>query len=160
MSYKEKFSPTDEFIGAFDSIMNKINIGEETISKFTGALSVSAVTSFELAIKEILIEYASNKHPDFGNFVQQYLCRLNGRIKLRDLKEEIKKYKPALAEDFEKELINIEKSHIGIRSAYQNLIENRHTYVHGNHINLTYEECKTDYISSKLIIEALAKVMK
>lgn len=157
MQYSDKFQPTEELIEEINSLREYIR--PDALPKFTGALSVSAVTSFELAIKDILIEYATNKHQVFGCYIRQHLSRLNGKIKINDLKDELKKFNPILADNFEFEIANVERIHFGLRSSYQNLIQNRHTYVHANRINLTYEECVTNYQIGKKIIEALAAVM-
>lgn len=157
MLYSDKFRPTDELIQEIDAL--KESLQQDTLSKFTGALSVSAITSFELTIKEIFITYATHKHQVFGNYIQNYLSRLNGRIQINDLKKELKKYNPSLATNFENEIRNMEQHDSGLRSAYQNLIQNRHTYVHENRINLTYEECKADYELGKKIINALSIIM-
>ena len=96
MAYTDKFQPTDELINEINTL--KPHISSIALPKFTGAISVSAVTSYELAIKEILIDYASSKHHLFGGFIQNYLSRLNGRIKIPDLKNEIKKHLDKLPE--------------------------------------------------------------
>ena len=74
MAYTDKFLPTDELINEINTL--KPHISQVALPKFTGAISVSAVTSYELAIKEILIDYAHSKHNLFGCFVQNYLSRL------------------------------------------------------------------------------------
>lgn len=157
MAYTDKFQPTDELINEINTL--KSHISQVALSKFAGAISVSAVTSYELAIKEILIDYASNKHNSFGIFIQNYLSRLNGRIQISYIKDEIKKFDNTLAEKFEAKIGDVEKVEPSVRSCYQNLIQGRHSYVHANQINLSYDECIQDYELGKKIIDALHKVM-
>ena len=135
MTYTDKFLPTDELINEINTL--KPHISQVALPKFTGAISVSAVTSYELAIKEILIDYAHSKHNLFGCFVQNYLSRLNGRIEISDLKKEIKKIDNALAANWEEKITEVERVRI----------------------NLDYDECINDFNIGKKIIEALRSVM-
>lgn len=157
MAYTDKFQPTDELINEINTL--KPHISSIALPKFTGAISVSAVTSYELAIKDILIDYASSKHHLFGGFIQNYLSRLNGKINIPDLKNEIKKFDNILATNLETEITAVEKDEPSVRSCYQNLIQGRHSYVHANQITLSYDECIQDYELGKKIIDALHKVM-
>lgn len=157
MAYTDKFQPADELISEINTL--KSHISPVALPKFTGAISVSAVTSYELAIKEIFIDYASNKHHLFGSFIQNYLSRLNGRIEISDLKKEIKKFDNTLAINFETKIREVELVEPSVRSCYQNLIQGRHSYVHANRINLSYDECIQDYELGKKIIDALHVVM-
>ena len=157
MAYTDKFLPTDELINEINTL--KPHISQVALPKFTGAISVSAVTSYDLAIKEILIDYAHSKHNLFGCFVQNYLSRLNGRIEISDLKKEIKKIDNALAANWEEKITEVERVEPSVRSCYQNLIQSRHSYVHANRINLDYDECINDFNIGKKIIEALRSVM-
>ena len=56
------------------------------LASYAGFLSVSSVTVFELAIKDIFENFATKKNIVFGHFVEKHLSRLNGRIKLDDLR--------------------------------------------------------------------------
>lgn len=157
MAYTDKFQPADELINEINTL--KPHISSVALPKFIGAISVSAVTSYELAIKEILIDYAYSKHNLFGGFIQNYLSRLNGRIEIPDLKKEIKKIDNTLPTNFETKITEVEQIEPSVRFCYQNLIQGRHSYVHANRINLSYDECIHDYELGKKIIGALYEVM-
>ena len=133
MAYTDKFLPTDELINEINTL--KPHISQVALPKFTGAISVSAVPSYELAIKEILIDYAHSTH------------------------KEIKKIDNALAANWEEKITEVERVEPSVRSCYQNLIQSRHSYVHANRINLDYDECINDFNIGKKIIEALRSVM-
>jgi len=157
MTYSDKFKAADELIECMRSILSKED--PETQSKFAGALSVSAVTVYELAIKDILIEYATIRHEDFGYFITKYLKRLNGRIKLSDLKSEIDNYGSSIKAKFETEINKVEESDSGIQSCYNNLILCRHSYVHRGQVTLSMPECIEDFEKGKKIIRALYNAM-
>ena len=57
-------------------------------AKYVGFVAVAAVTVYELAIKEIFIEFARKRHRVFGDFTESYFERINGRIKLDEIKGE------------------------------------------------------------------------
>jgi hypothetical protein len=163
MPYNDKFKATDELIVSMQSMLS--NVDAQTQAKFTGFLSVSAVTVYELAIKEIIISYACSKHSDFGCFITKYLSRLNGKIKLEDLKNEIKKYGDIYKSKFETELevagsLILKNERQDLKSCYNNLILCRHEYVHGGNVTLSMQECINNYIIGKKVIEALYITMQ
>jgi hypothetical protein len=72
---------------------------------YAGFLSVSGVTVFELAIKDIFIEFALKKNKVFGTFIDSHFEKINGRIKLDDLKKShIKQFGEKYLKKFNKKL--------------------------------------------------------
>lgn len=163
MAYSDKFKDVDAVITGLTPIIPQMSADLQ--SKIVGFLAVNAVTAFELAVKEILIDYANSRHTDYGHFVSEYLSRLNGRISIKDLKEELKKYGSQYAATFETKLVtkeqNVRKTgNVDMRSCYQNLLICRHTFVHSSGITLTISECIDNYKIGKNVIDALFDTMK
>ena len=160
MAYADKFTATDALIAHLNTVMPSIT-DPAIKANYAGFLSVSAVTVFELAIKEIIIDFATKKNLTFGYYIDGKYQRINGRIKLGDLRDEhispfglkyLLKFKK-LSEEKEKSFFK--SSRVSIKSSYANLITCRHQYVHEGNPTLTFEEVSKSYQSGKLIIECL-----
>ena len=68
MSYLSRFSEVDLLITQLQPSIPAIT-DDMIKANFAGMLSVKAVTAYELAIKDILIEFSRKKHMIFGTFV-------------------------------------------------------------------------------------------
>lgn len=163
MGYTDKYIAADNLIAHIASI--KDSMDEQTKSYYAGFISVNAVTVYELAIKEILIEFAKRKHLVFGDFITNYLARINGRINVTDILELAGKFGEYYKKNWQTKIkaandtiLMAEK--LSILSCYTNLIGCRHKYVHVGSTTLTLDECITNYNMGKRVIEVLFATMK
>jgi hypothetical protein len=164
--YEKHFSLVDDYVKHTDAYVLTLNDGFIK-SRFTGFLSVNAVTVYELCIKEIFIEFSVNKNKVFGQFVTNSFHRVNGRIKLDDIKSMSANFGEKYSKKF-KRLLNEEEEKClrlgrgSIKSSYGNIIEWRHKFAHQGEIpaNATYEEAKQAYLLGKKVIETLDISMK
>lgn len=165
MAYLDRFITTDNLIAHLSPVVNRIT-DEATKSNYAGFLSVSAVTVYELAIKDIFSEFATRKNSVFGSFVVKYISSLNGRIKLDDLRGQyIKPFGNKYLDRFEKKLKVREKtvfimSKKNVRTDYSNLIICRHKYVHAGNSTLTFQEVLDNYQIGKEVIHSLYEAMQ
>lgn len=167
MSYDKHFKHADDVI-AHLNIITPLITDDLLKAKYVGFVAVVAVTVYELAIKEVFIEFGSKKHNVFGTFTEAHFYRLNGRIKLADIKgEHIKKFGERYKNRFEKKLKIISKDFVqtekrDLQSSYSNLIQWRHDFAHKGKINAnaTYEDAVTAYEDGKKIIQCLAETMR
>lgn len=165
MAYQDRFIATDNLIAHLTPII--AGIADTAIkSNYAGFLSVSAVTVYELAIKDIFTEFATKKNSVFGDFIAKHFASINGRIKLEDLKgHHIKPFGIKYLDKFEKKLKVREKSAFSafrknVRSDYSNLIICRHKYVHVGNPTLTFEEVLDNYKIGKEVIHSLYETMQ
>lgn len=136
-------------------------------SQYTGFAAVSAVTVYELAIKEILIEFSRKKHNIFGYYVQDQYERINGRIGLKSLRNEhLPKFGPKYLARFDKMLESDEKrvlisEHASVKSSYGNIITWRHEFAHEGRVpaNATFLEATRAFDLGKAVIACLARAM-
>jgi hypothetical protein len=167
MTYSDHFRLADDYLAHIDPVIS--SIADPFIqSRYTGFLAVSAVTVYELAIKNIFYEFARTKHIVLANFTEAFFGRLNGRIKTSDLMDNYvkkfgEKYRRRLSsrlDNKEKEILRKEKA--SIRTCYGNVITWRNTFAHEGvlPINATYEEVKRSYNYGKLVIDCLAETMR
>ncbi len=164
MAYFDKYKPADDLIQHLQSLL--LSTTDPFIhSRFTGFTAISAVTVYELAIKDIFIDFAKKKHITFGQFTSTYFEKMNGRINLNNLKNDfLKKFGDKYVKKFNKNLEKNENifliSNINIRSEYGNIIECRNEFVHGNNVTMTFEEAVNAYSNGKEVIKSLAEAMK
>ena len=167
MGYEEHFRLADDYISHLDPSISNI-VDPFILSRYTGFLSVSAVTVYELAIKKIFIDFASNKHNVFGVFAYSHFDRINGRIKLGELrKSHISSFGDKYLIRFDRLLNEVENSvfrseGVSVKNSYNNIIQWRHDFAHEGRSpsTATYNEVKQSYYTGKYLIECLYHTMK
>jgi hypothetical protein len=165
MSYTQRFGPTDTLFAHLQTVLTG-NTHSQLLSSFSGFLSVSAVTVFELAIKDIFTDFATKKNLVFGFFVDSAFSKLNGHIKLNELRENhIPKFGKKYSAKFDKILTQKENYYlsvngVSIKSMYGNMIESRHNFVHKGNPTLSFPEVISSYDFCKEIIHCLNDAMK
>lgn len=167
MPYTDHFEHADNVVAHLNGIVP--TIADPLLrAKYLGFVSVVAVTVYELAVKSIFIEFAQNKHKVFGNFTESYFERINGRIKIKVIKDEyVKRFGTKYVAKFQKKLDfrTIEYfglHHRDIKNSYSNLIIWRNDFAHEGKINTTatYNEAVQAYEDGKEVIHCLAASMK
>jgi len=165
MAYQNRFISTDNLIAHLNPLVNTLS-DAAIKANYAGFLSVSAVTVFELAIKDIFIEFAQKKNIVFGSFIEKHFSNINGRIKITDLKgQHIPPFGAKYLNQFEKKLQKRERIIFSnlrrdLRTEYTNLIICRHKFVHGGSPTLTFQEVLDSYENGKDVIHALYEAMK
>lgn len=155
--YTKIFSHADDVIEHLNRVVPEIP-DPLLVQKYVGFVSVVAVTVYELAIKNIFIGFAKKQQRVFGNFVEASFDRINGRIRLKNIRKEyLAKFGEEYRLQFEK---SIEKKVVE-KSAYGNVIAARNQFVHAGNIqsNSTYKELVEAYEDGKEIIHCLAETM-
>jgi hypothetical protein len=167
MSYEDHFRLADDYISHLDVVIG--GIGDPFIkSQYTGFLAVSAVTVYELALKTIFQEFAEGKHKVLATFSNAYFRRINGRIRIDEIKREYtKRFGDKYSTRFNKKLTDRERSILltqreSIKSSYENIITWRNGFAHEGIIpaTATYEEVRKSYACGKHVIHCLAESMK
>lgn len=165
MPYTERFIATDNLIIHLKSVVGATT-DTSIKANYAGFLSVSAVTVYELAIKDVFNEFAAKKNKVFGVFVEKHFSRINGKIKIKHLKDShIKLFGGKYLNRFDTNLKNKESallatSKISIKSSYDNLITCRHDYVHKGSPTLTINEVIDSYNYGKEVIHCLNEAMR
>lgn len=166
MAYTDRFALVEDYLAHLDPMM--AGIADPFVQgRYIGFIATSAVTAYELAIKDIFYEFADAKHVVLGDVTRARFERLNGKIKLDDLKKEhVKMFGDKYLQKFNKILEQADKSYTkqnnqSPKSAYLNIITWRNQFVHeGTHPNTTnYDEMKAHYMAGKEIIHCLKKAM-
>lgn len=160
MAYIDRFIPTDNLIANLDPYLTTIT-DAAVLASYAGFLSVSSITVYELAIKDIFEGFATTRDRVFGHFIEKHLSRINGRIQLDDLKKsQIKTFGSNYLTSFE---LNINTKESGflishgksLKATYGNLITCRHEFVHQGNSTLTIGEVIDSYHLGKEVIHSL-----
>jgi hypothetical protein len=136
-------------------------------SRYTGFLAVATVTVMELTMKQIFVEFAAGKHRVLNDFVVGYFDRINGRITLKQIKEEYltkfgERYKTRFERRLEKlERKSLKESGTSLKSSYGNLITWRNEFAHEGNVpaNASYAEVKKSYECAKEVMRCLSGCM-
>jgi hypothetical protein len=167
MSYADHFKLVDDLVLHLTPAVAGIKdpfLG----SRYTGFVAVTAVTVYELAVKEILCSFAESKHAVLGNFTRSYFERINGRIRYKVLHGDyvssfgdkyVRRFKKNVELRERQVLVSKRKS---ILTSYDNIITWRHEFAHQGQVpkNATYAEAVDAYEVGKEIIECLAVSMR
>lgn len=167
MSFEDRFSLADDYLHHVDSVITALP-DDFIRSRYLGFLAISAVTAYELAIKDIIYRFADQKHRALGELARSRFDRLNGQIKLTDLrKRHIASFGQKYCDRFDKQLETTEKAALlartgSVKTSYGNLITWRHNFVHeGEWPNTaTYGDLRTAYDHGKELIRCLNNAMK
>lgn len=166
MGYVDHFRLADDYIAHTNVIVN--NIADPFIKqRYVGFITISAVTVYELAVKELLIDFAKKKHKVFGTVIENLYDKINGRIALRELKDtHIRRFGKKYIDRFHVKLELKENEFLklygrSIKSSYGNIITWRNAFVHEGHvpINASYSESIRAYEDGKEVIHALSGSM-
>ncbi len=166
MAYPDHFLHADDVVAHLNTIVPTITNPLLT-AKYVGFVSIAAVTVYELAVKDIFIEFARRKHKLLGNFTEVYFDRINGRIKLQIITDDYigkfgSKYQNRFRQKIEKRSKEyLQLNHRDIKSSYANLITWRNDFAHEGRVNstTTYREVIQAYEDGKEVIHCLAAAM-
>ena len=167
MPYHDHFKLADDMISHLDSVIGGITDSFVT-SRYVGFVAVAGVTVYELSLKEIFCEFAQKKNKIFGNFVDNYFDRINGRIKLGIIRQDyLPRFGDKYLRRFERKIKNADEESIrarngSVESAYGNIITWRNKFAHEGKIpsTPTYAEVTKAYYTGKAVIDCLAETMR
>lgn len=161
--YTRHFENTDRL---FDDLIKRTDdLPAETKANIAGLLCVSAITVIEVCIKEMILDHANRIHVIFGSYISKEFEHTNAKVKIAHIKEMyLEKVDSSLSRQLEDFIVRCDSYYLSvyrrsIRSSYNNLITNRHSFVHENVINLTLSEVKLFYQDSKEIVGCIYSIL-
>lgn len=166
MSYQNHFDHADEVFRHLSSFIHDID--PILAAKYMGFAAVACITVYELAIKEILIEFSRKKHVVLGILSESMLGKINGRIVVDDIRNSyIKKFGVKYLDKFNKELkstrdVFLSQNRRDITTSYNNLVLWRNQFAHNGVFPTqpTFDELYQNYEDGKEIIHCLFRSMK
>lgn len=166
MAYADHFKLVDDVASHFDGAVAAVDPFLQT--RYVGFYAVAAATVMELAVKEIVIQYAFRHHRLFGEYCRFKYERINGRVNYDDIcNEHLKSFGDMRVKRFKRILRFVDYwtlKHRGYsaKSAYKNLFTCRHKFAHEGKLSdqITYSEIKQSYDSGKLVMACLARALE
>lgn len=166
MAYDDHFRVADDYIAHTNAVVSAIQ-DPFIQQRYIGFVTISAVTAYELAIKDILIDFAQRKHKVFGVYIESVYERINGRISISDLRRDhVPKFGEKYAKRFESYLRRCEDDNLknfgrSIKSSYGNILTWRNGFVHEGKVasNASYNEAVRAYEDGKQLIHVVARTM-
>ena len=167
MAYTEHFKRVDEVVDHLHTFVPQLP-DPLMQSNYTGFTCVLAATVYELAVKQILCDFATKKHKVFGAFTTATFQRINGRIKTRELvSQHVKRFGDKYEKRLKRQLAKKEhdilrRDGVSIRSCYNNIVSWRHAFAHEGTMptNATFDEASKSYKYGKVVLECLHDSMK
>ena len=166
MRYVVNFQHADDIVAHLNGVVS--NLSDPLLSaKYAGFVAVASVTVYEVAIKEIFISFARDKHKVLGVFTENHFNRINGRVALDVVKKDyIKRFGDKYLTRFNQKLdvameTRLQLHRRDIKSSYANLIIWRNDFAHAGSIsaNATYAEVVQAYEDGKEVIRCLSETM-
>ena len=166
MAFEDRFTLADDYLTHVDAVIT--GLADDFIrSRYLGFLAISAVTAYELAITDIIFRFSDQKHKALGELARSRFDKLNGQIKLSDLrKRHIASFGQKYCNRFDRELSNYDADALAeregsVRSSYGNIVTWRHNFVHeGVWPNTaTYGDLKAAYDHGKELIRCMDRAM-
>lgn len=166
MTYSKHFQLVDDVSTHFDAAVTASDAFLQ--SRYVGFYSVAAAAVLELALKELIVGFARDHHPLFGDYVASRYERINGRLSLTKIRDD--HLKPfgskfqdvfsALLEDADQACIAASK--FSVKHSYNALLTCRHKFSHEGSVPETtsYGDIKRGFISGKVVMDCLAKTLK
>lgn len=167
MSYSDRFVDLDALVVHMDTILPAIS-DQVLVSQYVGFLCVTVVTVFELSIKDIFLDFSSKKHQAFGVYCGNVIEKMNGRISIKDLRDDhIRKFGQKYVRKFTVLLDACERRALAgsgqsVKAAYGNVLVWRNSFAHQGILpaNANYDETRNGYSAGKDVMACLASAMR
>jgi len=167
MAYTNHYQLADDVIAHLNTIVPTIT-NPFLVSRYAGFVTVVSVTVYELAIKEIFIDFGEKKHKVLGEFTRGYFDRINGRIRINTIRNDyIPRFGEKYVKRFNKKIKKAEEQglrnlRISISANYGNIITWRNDFAHEGVVpaTVTYGEVAQAYEYGKEVIKCLAETMR
>ncbi len=164
MPYRKHYQLVDDVTQHFDEVTKTIDAFIE--SRYVGFFSVASVSVIELAYKDIIVDFAARTHPTFGTFFSAHYERMNARVKLCNINNDLKRLGGPFHEKFLKLLdrvnaYEVRHNSFSVKESYASLIMCRHEFSHEGSIpeNISYSDVKNGYKAGKIVLSCLAKAL-
>jgi hypothetical protein len=165
MSYSRHYKLVDDVTQHFDEVTKSIDPFIE--SRYVGFFAVASISVIELAYRDIIVDFATRAHPTFGTFFTSHYKRLNARVKLEHIEDDLRRLGGPFKPRFSK-LLNrvhayeIRRNSFSVKDAYSSLITCRHKFSHEGSVpeNIGYIDVKNGYRAGQIVLACLAKALK
>lgn len=160
MSTTGHFKHADSVIETLKRVQPYVWNDYNTPVTFTGMVVTAAVTSYEIEVKGSLFRFADKHGAYLSSFAHRQWDKINGRIRIDELANYLAYFDEDFKKEFKQQLNSLEESTLrrsgtSIKAQYQQILTNRHQYVHSGSssvMQMTFEEAINDYEQGKEVI--------
>lgn len=165
MAYQDHFRLVDDVSTHFDGAVNSVDPFLQ--SRYAGFYAVASAAVVELALKEIVVQFAQENHPLFGEYVANNYERINGRVNLSQIhSEHLKHFGQKFQRRFKNLLLRVDRYYIvnhgySVKHSYEALFTCRHQFAHEGSVpdSSGYADIKRGYEAGKVVLACLAKTL-
>jgi RiboL-PSP-HEPN len=165
MAYTDHFRLVDDVTSHFDGTVAAVDAFLQ--SRYVGFYSITSAAVIELALKEIIITFASRNNQLFGGYVEAKYEQINGRIGLKSIMgEHLGPFGTKYQKRFQRLLnrvdnIELRRRRFAIKASYGNLLACRHRFAHEGSIpsSSSYTDVKRGFDAGKIVLACLAKTL-
>lgn len=165
MAYRGHFQLVDDVSGHFDSMVNAADPFLQ--SRYVGFYAVASAAVLELALKQVISDFAKQKHPLFGDYIASRYERINGRISVEDvIKEHLRPFGTGYQTGFKNRLkavdrYGIAKHGFSVKSSYESLLTCRHKFAHEGDVpsTVSYLDIKNGFLAGKAVMGCIARTL-
>lgn len=165
MTYTNHFRLVDDVTSHFDAEVAAVDAFIQ--SRYVGFYSVASAAVIELALKEIIISFATANNQLFGGYVEAKYEQINGRIGLKNIDtEHLGPFGAKYQKRFERLLdrvdkIELKRRRFAVKASYGNLLACRHRFAHEGAIppSSSYADVKRGFEAGKIVLACLAKTL-
>lgn len=163
MTYAKHFALVDDVASHFDAAVTGLD--PFTVTRYAGLYAVSSAAVLELALKEIVIEFARSRDAVFGDYIAARYEFINGRIKLTHIKQDhLEPFGKSYLRRFDRlvkwlDTYGVKRRRGSLISAYGNLLTCRHKFAHEGLTTCTYGEVKAGFEAGKRIMACLHRAL-
>tara|TARA_B100000965_G_scaffold114772_1_gene94707 strand:+ start:1448 stop:1960 length:513 start_codon:yes stop_codon:yes gene_type:complete len=130
---------------------------EEFRSDLAGLIVVAIAAAYEACVKEVLVNYASERHPDFQAFVNNQFEKLSSRVNVSDLNTYAKRFNPQIHSNFKERLKQRRdrlegRVGVNIQTRYEQILSWRHEFAHAGIKNTTIQEATEFHKYAKRVL--------
>ena len=130
-----------------------------------GLLTVAIASSYENAVKGVLIDYSSRHHHEFGAFVERNFEKLNSKVSIGDLYRYAEVAGPVVSSAFKQKhkrykALCLRFARVNIDESYKQILRWRHAYAHAGQKSTSLEEAFRKHEEAKRILYGFASAFE
>lgn len=165
MAYRGHFKLVDDVSAHFDGIVSTADPFLQ--SRYVGFYAVASAAVLELSLKQIISDFAKQKHTLFGDYIASRYEKINGRIRVDDvIKEHLKPFGTRYQTGFRNRLkavdrYGIAKHGFSAKESYDTLLTCRHKFAHEGDVpsTVSYADIKNGFLAGKAVMGCLARTL-
>jgi hypothetical protein len=167
MPYHAQFGHADDVMANLTEVVPAI-VDPLLQAKYAGFAAVAAVTVYEMALKQIVFDFAEAQNPILGTFSHTRWDRINGRIKLCHIRDDyLRSFGQVYVDKFNDALAIRGAAYLklnghDIEACYTNLILWRHDFVHKATVatTATFAEVVMSYDAGKEVLACVFEALR